>query len=63
MGHTPLANDMAARYRQRVSDERLETVAEHVRRWLFPNGVKAAKKKVPVKKVATIKKGKRVVKA
>lgn len=31
MGHTPDSNDMAARYRQRVGDDRLETVAEHVR--------------------------------
>jgi hypothetical protein len=35
MGHTPHANDMAARYRQRIGDERLEKVAEHVRKWLF----------------------------
>ncbi len=58
MGHTPNANDMAARYRQRIGDERLEAVAEHVRKWLFKEeDKKAAKKKTPVKKA------KRVVKA
>ncbi len=36
MGHAAGADDMSARYRQRVSDERLLAVAEHVRKWLFP---------------------------
>jgi integrase len=36
MGHTPGSNDMAAVYRQRVNDSRLEAVAAHVRAWLFP---------------------------
>ncbi|MFZ1933429.1 MAG: hypothetical protein WBL72_05630 [Thermoguttaceae bacterium] len=35
MGHVPAANDMAAVYRQRVSDARLVAVTEHVRKWLF----------------------------
>lgn len=35
MGHAPDTNDMAARYRQGVADDRLERVAEHVRQWLF----------------------------
>jgi len=35
MGHTPASGDMSAIYRQRVSDERLRRVAEHVRQWLF----------------------------
>ncbi len=35
MGHIPHANDMAARYRQRINDDRLERVAEHVREWIF----------------------------
>jgi hypothetical protein len=48
MGHTPHANDMSARYRQRVGDERLEAVAEHVRVWLFANPVKAVKPQVHV---------------
>ncbi len=36
MGHTPAANDMASVYRERISDERLRAVAEHVRKWLWP---------------------------
>jgi hypothetical protein len=35
MGHVPAANDMAAVYRQRVNDDRLRRVTEHVRTWLF----------------------------
>jgi hypothetical protein len=35
MGHVAGANDMAAVYRQRITDERLERVAEHLRKWLF----------------------------
>lgn len=35
MGHAPGANDMAAVYRQRIGDDRLVKVAEHVRAWLF----------------------------
>src|SRR5262249_52509978 len=33
MGH--IRDDMASVYRERISDERLRAVAEHVRRWLF----------------------------
>lgn len=36
MGHAPRSDDMGAVYRQRISDERLEAVAEIVRKWLFP---------------------------
>lgn len=35
MGHSDAANDMGAVYRQTIEDERLEAVAEYVRRWLF----------------------------
>lgn len=45
MGHVPHANDMSARYRQRVGDDRLTNVCEHVRKWLFPPKNKAAKAK------------------
>jgi integrase len=35
MGHTPKAGDMSAVYRERISDERLRAVTDHVRGWLF----------------------------
>jgi integrase len=35
MGHAAAASDMSAIYRQRVSDERLRAVVEHVRTWAF----------------------------
>lgn len=38
MGHSPDANDMGARYRQGVDDDRLERVATFVRGWLFAEG-------------------------
>ena len=40
MGHADAS--MAGRYRERISDERLKAVTDHVRAWLFPS---AAKKK------------------
>lgn len=36
MGHAPDGSDMAARYRQRIEDERLQVVTDHVRAWLWP---------------------------
>ena len=33
MGHA--RDDMASAYRERISDERLKAVSDHVRRWLF----------------------------
>ncbi|WP_063710235.1 tyrosine-type recombinase/integrase [Rhodopirellula sp. SWK7] len=35
MGHTPSENDMSARYRQRVSDQRLKRCVDTVHDWLF----------------------------
>lgn len=35
MGHAPSGSDMSARYRERIDDDRLLVVTEHVRRWLF----------------------------
>lgn len=39
MGHVAASNDMAAVYRQRIVDNRLVKVAEHVRSWLFSRPV------------------------
>lgn len=37
MGHSGgAADDIPGRYRERISDERLVAVVEHVRKWLFP---------------------------
>lgn len=36
MGHIPPETDMSARYRQRVSDDRLRAVTDHVHSWLWP---------------------------
>jgi hypothetical protein len=36
MGHT--RDDMASVYRERISDERLRTVSDHVRKWTWQNG-------------------------
>ena len=38
MGHAPKLGDMSATYRQRISDERLQRVADAVRGWLFGKG-------------------------
>ena len=36
MGHAPGNSDMAATYRERISDKRLEAVTDHVHGWLWP---------------------------
>lgn len=36
MGHIPSERDMSARYRQRISDARLQAAVEVVRQWLLP---------------------------
>jgi integrase len=36
MGHAPANGDMSAIYRQRIDDERLRAVVNHVRAWLYP---------------------------
>ena len=35
MGHAASGSDMSARYRERVDDDRLQAVVNHVRTWLF----------------------------
>jgi integrase len=40
MGHVPPSDDMPSVYRERVSDERLRAVTDHVRAWLFGRKVK-----------------------
>jgi integrase len=35
MGHAPKSDDMSAVYRERISDDRLKTVTNHVHDWLF----------------------------
>jgi hypothetical protein len=39
MGHVPGTNDMAAVYRQRIGDDRLRRVADHVRSWVWEGEV------------------------
>ena len=38
MGHAPASGDMSAIYRQRVDHARLQTVVDHVPRWLWKKG-------------------------
>jgi integrase len=38
MGHIAGSRDMSAVYRQRISDDRLRAVVDHVRGWLFGKG-------------------------
>jgi integrase len=35
MGHAAGSGDMSAKYRQRITDERIKAVCQHVRNWLF----------------------------
>lgn len=52
MGHATSANDMSARYRERISDERLIRIADAVHQWLWP-----PKQAKTVKKAAKAKRG------
>jgi hypothetical protein len=58
MGHAPHSGDMSAVYRERVTDERLRAVADHVHGWLFAVAAKpkaktrAKKKPAPAKRAA-----------
>lgn len=42
MGHAAASGDMSAVYRQRVDDDRLQAVTDHVRGWLFVTPAPAA---------------------
>ncbi len=37
MGHAPKLSDMSATYRQRIPDDRLKAVVNHVHAWLYPS--------------------------
>jgi len=43
MGHAPPDSDMASVYLERISDERLKAVVDHVHQWLFGADAKTAK--------------------
>jgi hypothetical protein len=43
MGHAPSSNDMSAVCRERISDERLKVVTDHVHQWLFGEDLEKAK--------------------
>lgn len=49
MGHAAAANDMSAVYRERIDDDRLKAVADHVRAWLWPKPAKKSLKKTAKK--------------
>ena len=55
MGHAAASNDMAAVYRERIDDDRLKVVVDHVRAWLWPEKTKKmpARKRTPEKTVTT----------
>jgi integrase len=41
MGHVAPSDDMGARYVQRIGDDRLRAVSNHVRQWLWPKAQEA----------------------
>jgi hypothetical protein len=41
MGHAPQASDMGSVYREKIGDDRLEAVTDHIHEWLFPKQRKA----------------------
>jgi integrase len=45
MGHAPASGDMSAIYRQRIDDDRLKAVVDHVHSWLFPAQAQASPSK------------------
>lgn len=55
MGHAPAGSDMAAVYRERVTDDRLKAVTEHVRKWLFAKAKDSRQTKKPASRKASAK--------
>lgn len=60
MGHSPPSSDMASVYRERIDDDRLVAVAEHVRNWLFPPEEEGEANAAPRKAARTKSGAKRV---
>ena len=50
MGHAAASSDMSSHYRERIDDDRLKAVTDHVRAWLWPETIKTKATKKPVKK-------------
>jgi integrase len=46
MGHSPMASDMSAVYREAIEDDRLKAVSDHVRAWLLPPKIKKGNRTV-----------------
>jgi integrase len=55
LGHIPKSNDMAAIYRERMSDERLKNVTEHIHQWAFAKVEANVKVKANAKVEAKVK--------
>jgi hypothetical protein len=45
MGHIPAGKDMGSIYRQYIDDARLQSLADHLHRWLFSVPAKTQKRK------------------
>lgn len=52
MGHAEHTSDMSARYREKIDDDRLKAVTDHVHNWLYPAAPPATRKR-PVRRRQT----------